>query len=298
VDDALARSTDKTAKWLKRNANVLQWILVGGIAAWIGYQIYDWRADKGHGQASSALMQGVSASLAKLQTAEAEEAPAGIPASTEPVYKTTEERAQAARAAFEQTIAARPNDGTAVFAQLGLASQALDEAKFADARGIYEQVKGTSLASKNDEVKGRALEGIALSYEGEGNSDAALKAYQELENTEIGGFKETAMLARARLLFAKGSLDEARDLVTKLKERLTKDKDQEEGRSFYLQPAVTALAQAIDPNLAKPTLSTSGGNPEDLAKLQKAIEEMAKKGNAPDAPSAPADAPSEPAKTP
>ena len=46
VDDALARATYTATVWLKRNFNVVQWVVVVLVAGGIGWQIYTWRTAK------------------------------------------------------------------------------------------------------------------------------------------------------------------------------------------------------------------------------------------------------------
>src|SRR5690606_25746447 len=66
LDDALVRSTDTAAKWLRRNSAILQWTLVIGLVSWAGWGIYGWRAASKKAAASDALALAVEAERGKI----------------------------------------------------------------------------------------------------------------------------------------------------------------------------------------------------------------------------------------
>jgi hypothetical protein len=216
--------------------------------------------------------------LARIGDDTAQPVPEGIEDPT-PTFDTPEAAREVALAGFKEAVETRPNAATAVFAKLGQAGLLLDESKFDEAIALYEQVKSDPVAVTTPEVKGRALEGVALAQEGKGDADAALKAYQELENADIAGFKEVSWLAQARLLLAKGERDAAKEVLSKLSERLD-----DESRSPYLAPSLAQLQQVLDPEaLAKKQADKMKDVSSD--DLQKVLEQLQKQagGNAPPA---------------
>ena len=65
MDDALSRAADGSFRWVKKHFNVVQWLIVGGAAVWVGWQIYSWRSDKMSSKVSDALAEAVNADLGR-----------------------------------------------------------------------------------------------------------------------------------------------------------------------------------------------------------------------------------------
>jgi len=272
VDDALVRATDRITRFVKRHFNVMQWLIVAGIAVWIGLQIYNYRKLKGEAKAGDSLGKAAQAALAPLKD-EAEAPAPGAPEDTAPKFSSDEERLKAAREAYEAALNLKKNEGSVLLAELGLAGVELDLGKAAEARARYERVKAAPFAQQDAELRGRALEGIALSHEAAGEGDAALKAYRELENAEISGFVEVALLSQARLQIAKGEIAPAKETLDKLTKRLEKNEIKSE-TTFYLGPSLTALKQQIDPEGANKPLASEE---PDMEALKKTLEELSQK---------------------
>src|SRR5262249_14788850 len=120
---------------------------------------------------------------------------------------------------------------------------------------------------KNDqEVKGRALEGLGFAYELKGSLDDALKTFKELENTvDVKGFKELGMYHQARILEAKGEKDPAKELLKTLLERINKPT---EGHSFpYLQEVAEDRLRTLDPAAVPPRPQFGHGGPQGMGGL-------------------------------
>jgi hypothetical protein len=251
VDDALARGTDVTMKWLRRHFNTVQWVLVLGFAGWMAWEIYSWRADKNAAKASDALI--------KALAAEQEETP----------------RLDQAAEAYRQAENARKGSNTALLAKLGLAGVAYDQGKYGDAITLYQEVAASDLTKADPDARGRALEGVALSLEGKGDLDGALKKLGELENADIRGFGDLARYQKARILHRKGDDAQAKDLLVKLLEKFKKDKPATPSSPMaqtppsYLEAASRELLERIDPK-ALPTPSADEA-------LQKALREFQSK---------------------
>jgi predicted negative regulator of RcsB-dependent stress response len=269
VDDALVRATDRVGRFVKRHFNVMQWVFVGVLAAWIGVQIFNYRKLKGEAKVGDNLGKAAQAALAG---ANVEEEPAvpGMPEDTAPKFATDEERFKTARASFEAAIALKKNEGSVLLAELGLAGVDLDEGKAGEARARYERVKSAPYAQKDNELRGRALEGIALSHEVANETEAALKAYRELENSGLEGFVEVALLSQARLQAESGQVAPAKETLDKLQKHLEKAAIKPE-KTFYLGPSLQALKTLIAPDEPK------ASDPANLDELQKTLQELSKK---------------------
>jgi hypothetical protein len=269
VDDALVRTTDKVSRLVKRHFNVLQWVFVGVIAVWIGFQIYTYRKLKAEAKVGDNLGKAAQASLA-LPNAEEEPTAPGTPADPAPKFATDEERLKVARESFEAAIALKKTEGSVLLAELGLAGIELDEGKASEARSRYERVKDAPYAQKDNELRGRALEGIALTHEAGNDLEAALKAYREIENAGIDGFVEMALLSQARILAEKGDTAAAKEALSKLQQRLDKAEIKAD-KTFYLGPSLQALKTLIAPD------EPEQAEPTNMDDLQKTLQELSKK---------------------
>jgi tetratricopeptide (TPR) repeat protein len=239
VDDALARSTDRLLKWVKRHFNVLQWAIVAMIAGYIGWEIYKWRSEKTAAKATDALMAAVVAS-----------------------QKTEASGLDQAIKGYKDVAESRRGTTTAALAKTGLAGALYRQGKYADAAKLYEELYASDLAKMDPDVKGRSLEGLGLSLEAKGDKDGAMKRYRDLENAEISGFRELGLYHQARLLNAKGDKAKAKELLLKVLEKY-----KEKPEAFVAQ-AAKSLLSAIDPK-AVPTPSADDA-------LRKALEEFGK----------------------
>lgn len=273
VDDALVRATDRAGRFVKRHFNVMQWVFVGAIAVWIGFQVYTYRKLKGEAKVGDNLGKGAQAALAAANVEEQPTAP-GTPVDPAPKFASDADRFKTAREAFEAAIALKKNEGSVLLAELGLAGVDLDEGKAGEARARYERVKAAPYAQKDSELRGRALEGIALTHETGNDTEAALKAYRELENADIAGFVEVALVSQARLLAEGGQTAPAKEALDKLQKRLEKA-DIKADKTFYLGPTLQALKTLISPDEPKEP---------NLDELQKTLQELSKKAGAQSAP--------------
>ena len=319
VDDALARTTQAAGEWLKRNANVVQWVVIVCIVGWVGYAIYSYRAGRASEQASAKLSTAIRAEGARIGSDETKADPQTGLVETRPSFASEELRLKAAEQQY-RAIADGGTTSAATFAKLGLASVLYDQGKFADAKAAYQAVKDSKLASQDLGVKGRALEGVGISLEATGDKDGALKAFGELSNVDGLGFNALGAYHQARLAYASGSTDKAKEYLKDAQKRLdtlagTDTKDAKKslggGNSGYLQQAVRDLQRRVDPTAvpaASPTsltaeqiqeLSEQMGSGDGSAKgglssekLKELLRGMSKTpGGVPNAPAPPASAP-------
>jgi predicted negative regulator of RcsB-dependent stress response len=263
VDDALARTTHVAGNWLKRNINVLQWVVVLGVGAGIAWQIYAYRRDKNEGQTTDLLMKGVHAQRAPVGEAAAGPDPiTGLELPQKP-FKDDAERLKAAAEGYRAALSASGAPGT--LARLGLAGVLYDQAKYKEALTEYQTVRNSELAASDNGVKGRAIEGIGLSEEALKNLDGAAKAYRELENNAGQGFGPLGLYHQGRIAFQKGDKEGAKKFLKSALEKIEKPKDPTEQPS-YTEHAARELLAIIDPSAAA-ALSPGRMTPEQLKQL-------------------------------
>ena len=276
VDDALARSTQAAGAWLKANANVVQWVVILGLVGWGAYAIYNYRAGRAAEQASAKLSTAIRAEGARIGTDETKPDPQTGLVETRPAFATEELRLKAAEQQY-RAIADGGSTSAATFAKLGLASVLYDQGKFADAKAAYQAVKDSKLANQDVAVKGRALEGIGISLEAAGDKDGALKAFGELSNVDALGFNALGAYHQARLSYAAGNTDKAKEYLKDAQKRLdtlagtdSKDKDAKKalggGNTSYLQQSVRDLQRHVDPS-AVPAATPGALTAEQIQEL-------------------------------
>ncbi len=287
VDDAVARGLASGSRWLKANFGVVQWFIVAAIVAGIGYAIYDHRSTKRAEAAAGELIKGVVTEHGRIVSEsspaqKSEEQAAEDPA---PVFKSVDERSGAALASYRKVTSSYPGTGAAILARMGEAGVLLDKRDWDGAIAAYRDVTNSPLAKVDPSVRGEALQGIGLALEGKGDVDGALKTFRELENTDIRGLKELGMYQQARLLFAKGDADKAKELLKGARERIKGASSSSgpagESHPFgFLETQVDDLLRRIDPSAIPapapaPGVGGPGGrslNPEDLQRLQEQLK--------------------------
>jgi hypothetical protein len=133
-------------------------------------------------------------------------------------------------------------------------------------------VKGSELAQRDSDVRGRAVEGVGLAQEALGNTDAALKSFRELENSGISGFGVLGIYHQARVHYAKGDVEKAKELLATARKKLdekAKDKPRVPGMPpGFLEASVRDLLTVVDPSAAAAMLAPSGVDPALLEKLR------------------------------
>lgn len=269
-DDALTRGAHATTKFIQRNIGWLQWVIVFGAAGSIGYLIYEHRSELAKEKASDALMTAVAAQQGNVAGGAEWRSPDSNLVDPRQEFASNEERLKAAEERYRSALGEPSNPGTRLYAHLGLAGVLFDQGRYADARAEYENAKNSPLAASMADAKGRALEGLALSFEAEGNLERALAALAELE--KVDGYGETARYQKARLWHAQGESQKALEELKKLQEGFPKNAPGE--RPSFLQLSVSELIRTIDPDATPPDTGAQGITPEQLQELQRQFEEM------------------------
>lgn len=291
--DPLIEKTAKLSEWAKQNQKTVQ--IVGGLiaAALLGIAGFLYVEHKNETAASTLLTKAVEDERARIGEPPKDE-PENGPADTSPMFKTFDDRRESALKKYREVQSRFPKTGAAILARLAEGSLLLDKHEADPAAAAFTDVKGSALAAADQEVKGRAIEGMGFAYELKAQANAAeapkfwdeaLKAYKELENTvEVRGFKELAMYHQARVLQNKGEKDKAKELLISLKERLSKPDDGAsnvpQGPAFpYLREVAMDRLREIDPTAApKAPSAAPGGSPQlTPAQIRKMIEDAQKK---------------------
>jgi hypothetical protein len=293
--DPLIEKTVKLSDWAKQNQKTVQ--TVGGLiaAALLGIAGYLYFEHKGELEASTMLAKAVEDERGRIGEPPKDE-PEGAPVDTSPLFKTYDDRRESALKKYRDVETKYPKSGAAILARLAEGSLLLDKREADPAAQAFTDVKASPLAAADQEVKGRAMEGIGFAYELKAQANAAeavkfwdeaLKAYKELENTvEVRGFKELAMYHQARVHQNKGEKDKAKEILMSLKERVSKQDEPTPGAAPpgpafpYLREAAMDRLREIDPSAApKQTQPMSpGGSPQlTPAQIRKMLEDAQKK---------------------
>ena len=281
VDDALARSASAVTKWLKTNLGVLQWVVLAALVGAGGYAFWSSRVDKKLGGASSDLFAGVAANRGLVME---EDKRPDDQKEIDPtrVFKTEAEKTQAALDAYGKVVEQYAGTGAALLARLGQAGTYLERREWDKALEAYAAVLASPLAAADPDVKGRATEGTAYAKEGKGDLDGAMASFKELSGIDVKGYKDLATYHEARLLFAKGNKDKAKEVLKPLADKLampSKDPEPIE----HLRGAVQDLMVQIDPSAAAAQMPAFGGGaqgplPADIQeKARRMMEEAQKK---------------------
>jgi hypothetical protein len=203
------------------------------------------------------------------------------------VFKTGDERREAALGKYREVSSKFPNTGAATLARLAEGSLLLDKREADGAAGAFTDVLGSPLAKADAEVRGRALEGLGFAFELKAQLDAgqkekhlddAIKQFRELENTDVVGFKELGMYHQGRCYEAKGDKAKAIEELKSLHERLGAPGATHNMR--YLEEVTEDRLRALDPTALPPKpvgkLGGPGGNNLTEAQIRKLMEQLQK----------------------
>ena len=282
VDDAFARSTSAAGKWIRGNFGKIQWVVLAGIAAAAGFAIYTSQIEKTAAAATDALAAGITVEHGKVM-AEDKRSDEEKEADPSKIYKTADERADAAISAYRKAQADHAGTAAALLAKLGEAGVLLDKRDWPGAIEAYNAVLASKLATADTDVRGRAIEGVGLAKEGKGDLDAATTSFKELQAIDERGFKELGMYHEARMLLAKGDKDKAKDLLKQIHDKLVVPTP--DGKPYhYLETVVDDALRRLDPNALPNKPPVLGGDAkgnamsaDQMAKIQKMLQDAAKK---------------------
>lgn len=248
MDDALARSTHAAAGFLKSHFNKLQWLIVGGLAVWIGWEVYSWRHSRQAEKSSEALFKALSAETGKVGAGEGA-SDADPTEDARRSFKTDEERLSTAKKEYLLASGSTMKEST-VLADLGAAGVAYDLGQYKEAQTAYEKVKQHEAFGTDSDIRGRTLEGLGMTLEALKNDDGALKQFRELASMDAANFAALGLYHQARLLKAQGKNEDALKLLEKAGEKLVLLKDTP-GAIRYLRMSISELYESLDPKKAR-----------------------------------------------
>ncbi len=281
--DPLIERTQQLREWARKNRNIVQGAIVLAVAGAIGFGVWTYLDRKTSIEASVSLAQAVADERGIIGDPDKEDDDAIH--EKIPIFKTTDDRREAALAKYREVSSKYKGTGAAWLARLGEGALLLDKRDADGAITAFNDVLGSSLAKADPEVRGRALESLGYAYElraslkpeeKDKNLDAALEQYKLLEATDVLGFKQMAPYHEARCYELKGDKVKAIELLKALREDLMKNpdarlfaelKELDEDRLRRLDPA------SVPPKRAQ--LGAGGGqiSPEVLEKLPPELRE-------------------------
>lgn len=273
LDEALVRSTDTAAKFMRRHSTLLQGLLAGGLLAWAAWGGYGLYVASARAEASDVVAEALAIENARVgdpeELGQPDEQGIVLPG---PIFETDEARLAAAREALQKAAAVRADSGTAHYARLALAAVLLDQGKYDEAAAEYRSVADSGFAKTDPELRGRALEGIALTLERKGDEAAALDQFGQVAQTGLRGFVLPALLDQARLQHALGKTEEAKATLKQFRDEHAKLAEGGPGPSSYLSQRAQALTREIDPVAAKEFDKPMELTPERLKELQEQVQ--------------------------
>lgn len=274
LDDALVRSTDSAAKWLKRNGNALQWIFVGGITVWAAWGLYGWQKARSEASSSDKIAKAMAAQFGKVGEDAKKEEDSQIVDPT-PVFADQAARLEAAKSAYEAALKSASNDGSGLYARLAFASVLMEQGKVDDAKAELDRVLAAKFTEKDAALQAQAREGLAQIAESKGDKAAALALYEQIAASNIKGVTELAQYNQARLLTDLDRKEDAKKIITALYEKYPPQEGLAGMFPGYVEQGVKNLANllGVEAPKAKPAPLTQAQIDELAAQVQRQIGE-------------------------
>lgn len=273
VDDALVRSSAATGRFLRDNMVWLQWVVILGLAGGMGVLIYNYRQGVAGEKLGDRVASVLDAQFGRL--AETEESQQSDPRLVDPreVFPTEADRAAKALSGWQGLQGVKSPD-LRLFSQLGAAGALYDAEKYGEAREAYRKVLDHPRIGLSPDLKGRALEGIGMTWEAESKYDDAIAAYEKVRAVNVEEFEPLANFHIARVLYLKGDKAKSLELLTRMNEQYSKDAGPQ-GPEDYIGAAVRDLLKTVDPSYIKKEQAVASA--AQMKELMKQIEAMQKK---------------------
>ena len=229
--DPLIERTMRLRDWARKNRNTVQGLIVGAIVVAIGGGIYVYKQHQRAAEASVALAAAVADQRGEIGDPDKEEEG---PHEKLPIFRTVEERRDAALSAYRDVENKYKGTGAAWLARLGEGALLLDKRDPDGAITAFDDVAGSSLAHADSEVRDRALEGMGFAYElraelhpeeRDKNLDQAIAEYKQIEQSDVFGFKQMALYHQGRCYEMKGDKPKAIEVLRNLREALMTNVD-------------------------------------------------------------------------
>jgi tetratricopeptide (TPR) repeat protein len=281
VDDALARASHAAVQWVRQHSTLVQGLIVAVVVGFAGWRFVLWRMTRNLENASDQLMAAVEAEEGSVGELPQLVQPQEI--DVRPHFNSDQDRLKRAEELYRKAAAGKPSSATTVLGKLGLAGVLYDFGRLDEALAAYREVKGSSLATNDPEVRVRATEGVGLCLEGKGDKDGAIAAFRELETSDVREYQALGLYQQARVRFTKGEREQAKQLLAKLAEKTKKPEGAEKSappKPNFTERATEELELAMDPKSAfdKVGLATRGGAEQDqLYQIRKMLADMQKR---------------------
>jgi hypothetical protein len=277
--DALMATTLRAMEWASKNKKRIAYSTLGaaGIVG-VAFLWFSWRTGREE-KASDLVAQGVSAELAPLK--QGDEDPETLKRLQ--FYASEDEKQKAALADYAEARNKYGDTGPGILARLGEAGVHLDRHEWDDAIAGYTDVRNTSFAAADGNVRMRCIEGIGYAREGKGQIDDARRAFDELSNLEVVGAKPLGLYHLARLDLVQNQKDPALNKLKSAHEFLLNNPLVS---ARYLKDQVEKLMQKIDPSSVPKQPPMPGGfngmqgpdgqqiDPETLQKLLDSMKQQ------------------------
>lgn len=252
--DALMATTLKAMEWAakKRRQLIYAGLAIVAIAGATAAFVY-YRANREE-KASTLVARGVAAELAPIR--QGDEDPEVLKRIQ--FYGSEDEKQKAALAAFSEARAKYGDTGPGILAHLGEAGVHLDRREWDEAINAYTEVRNSSLAAADANVRIRCIEGVGYAREGKGLIDDARRSYDELSNVDVKGAKPLGLYHLARLDLVKGDKDAAMNKLKAAREVVTAPGGPS---ARFLKDQIEKMMTKIDPNSVPKVSPGMGGMP-------------------------------------
>lgn len=280
VDDALSRSADAGVRFLRANFVWLQWIVIAGLAAGMGFLIYEYREDVAAEKAGTKLAGILSTEFGRIASTDAVTPSDRRLVDPRPEFESEQVRAQKAAEKWNSLKGAKAG-ALKLSAMLGRAGALYDQGKFVEARAAYESILADGQSKLLPQIKGRALEGVGFTLESEKKYEEAKTAFEKLSSVESKEFSGLQKFHVARIEFLLGNRDKAKELLSALDTKLSEGAGPQ-GPTDYLGAAVRDLLKTVDPTKAQEEQQALSA--EQMQEFLKQFEAMQKNNGTPGEP--------------
>ena len=242
VEDEAAARADKAAGWLERNRGPITMAALALLALMGGWFAYESYAKSQAGDASTLLWEATQTLNAPLGD---EEDPLADEESEDAErYETIGARADAALEKLDALLADYGSTDLAPWAQV-LRGRALYQ------KGEHEAAReafGRALSEGGADVRPRALEGIAFTFEAEEAWDEAIARFEELRSDDDPALSILADYHIARVHIARDNEEEAKEKLQAVLDALREEDAPELG---YVRDQAELRLMAIDSSLVQ-----------------------------------------------
>lgn len=240
LEDKATERAALAATWFERNQTRIRNVLVAVavlLVVVIGWNLW---SSKQNAEASRLLWEATETLNAPI--VQADEPTQEEADEDEERYETLAARADAALEKLDAMLASHSGSRLAPYALLLRGKALYQKGEYAEAREAYNK----ALAEGDENVRARALEGVAFTYEAEENWDEAMARYEELR--DIDGLELLADYHIARVHLARGQEVEAKE---KLRAILDAFREEDAPNLPYVRDQAELRLMALDSSLVQ-----------------------------------------------